>query len=138
MQATDNCMFIQIISEYKTCIHTCICKWLHCVYTNRYTCKTCTPIIHVYRYVYHKDMRIFTCSLITMNLQLCTYQFIYNYTDNCCLRCIQQQLCIFTCKLKIIVNGEYTTTIIAGVYIATSLLLKTLVTEVYCESTAMK
>lgn len=33
---------------------------------------------------------------------------------------------IFTCKLKILVNSEYTTTttIIAGVYIATSLLLK--------------
>lgn len=113
------------------------------IYVNGYIVYTpidihVKPIIHVYRYVYHKDMRIFTCSLITMNLQLCTYLFIYNYTDNCCLRCIQQQLCIFTCKLKIIVNGEYTTTIIAGVYIATSLLLKTLVTEVDCEFTAMK
>lgn len=47
---------------------------------------------------------------------------------------------IFTCKLKILVNSEYTTTttIIADVYTATSLLLKTLVTEVYCEFTAMK
>lgn len=78
------------------------------------------------------------CVYLHVHWLLCTYLFIYNYTDNCCLRCIQQQLCIFTCKLKIIVNGEYTTTIIAGVYIATSLLLKTLVTEVYCEFTAMK
>lgn len=47
---------------------------------------------------------------------------------------------IFTCKLKILVNSEYTTTttIIAGGFTATSLLLKTLVTEVYCEFTAMK
>lgn len=93
MQATDNCMFIQIISEYKTCIH--ICKWLHCVYTNRYTCKTCTPIIHVYRYVYHADMRIFTCSLITMNLQLCTYIFIYNYTDNIVVYGVYSNSCVY-------------------------------------------
>lgn len=47
---------------------------------------------------------------------------------------------IFTCKLKILVNSEYTTTttIIADGFTATSLLLKTLVTEVYCEFTAMK
>lgn len=59
------------------------------------TCKTCTPIIHVYRYVYHKDMRIFTCSLITMNLQLCTYLFIYNYTDNIVVYGVYSNSCVY-------------------------------------------
>lgn len=116
-------------------------KWLHCVYTNRYTCKTCTPIIHVYRYVYHKDMRIFTCSLITMNY---SYVHIYLFITTLIILLFTvytaTAVYIFTCKLKILVNGEYTTTttIIADVDKATSLLLKTLVTEVYCEFTAMK
>lgn len=96
MQATDNCMFIQIISEYKTCIQIYVNG--NIVYTPidiQCTCKTCTPIIHVYRYVYHKDMRIFTCSLITMNWPLCTYIFIYNYTDNIVVYGVYSNSCVY-------------------------------------------
>lgn len=47
-------------------------------------------------------------------------------------------VCIFICKLKIIVNGEYIIIIIVGVYIVIFLLFKILVIEVYCEFIVMK
>lgn len=96
--------------------------------TDMCTIKICVYLhVHWLQWIYsfvHRPIYLFITTLIILLFTVYTATAVY----------------IFTCKLKILVNGEYTTTttIIADVDKATSLLLKTLVTEVYCEFTAMK
>lgn len=94
---------------------TDMCTMQICVYLHVHWLQWIYSYVHIYLFITTLIILLFT---------------VYTATA----------VCIFTCKLKILVNSEYTTTttIIAGVYTATSLLLKTLVTEVYCGFTAMK
>lgn len=79
---------------------TDMCTMQVCVYLHVHWIQWIDRYVHIY---------LFITTLIILLFTVYTATAVY----------------IFTCKLKIIVNGEYTTTttIIAGVYIATSLLL---------------
>lgn len=79
---------------------TDMCTIKICVYLHVHWLQWIDRYVHIY---------LFITTLIILLFTVYTATAVY----------------IFTCKLKILVNSEYTTTttIIAGVYIATSLLL---------------